>query len=294
MPDILTDATGRKFILGSPEPTQTLVTPPTPRYTVTITGGYINEVGTTQLTVDEGTTVTLLSDFPTYPDGWYAAFVRFKVEGGTDITSYPATITVRRDLTITGEYKQIGLLSYDLQEGITLVTPQPHEFDRDAQMTFTATLADGYEFVGWYNGSILLSDTNPGTFALTTPRITLIVTAKAVQQVGWNVENNESVVITTAEDIPVSVFDKNVTAGISSTYHMSLQCGISPQPGDTFDVYFGDESATGNINSPVELSVTGESMLFDISVSRARHWEFSGEITCDDYDEPLYFSIMIN
>lgn len=43
MPDILTDRkTGKQFILGADVPTGT-VTPPTPRYTVTITGGYLDD-----------------------------------------------------------------------------------------------------------------------------------------------------------------------------------------------------------------------------------------------------------
>lgn len=75
----------RYTVIGSVTYDPAPITPPTPRYQVTIQGGYINEDGVTQLTVDEGTTVTLIPDLPTSMQ--YPRFDHFAVEGGRHIGS---------------------------------------------------------------------------------------------------------------------------------------------------------------------------------------------------------------
>lgn len=69
MPDVLTDCkTGKQFILGADVPTGTgtgTVTPPTPRYAVTITGGYLDDdPAKTTASYEEGSTVTITATSP--------------------------------------------------------------------------------------------------------------------------------------------------------------------------------------------------------------------------------------
>jgi hypothetical protein len=65
MPDVLTDRkTGKQFILSADVPTGT-VTPPTPRYTVTITGGYLDDnPSKTSGSYIEGSSVTITATPP--------------------------------------------------------------------------------------------------------------------------------------------------------------------------------------------------------------------------------------
>ena len=76
MPDILTDRkTGKQFILSADVPTGT-VTPPTPRYTVTITGGYLDDdPAKTTASYEEGSTMTITATSP--PSGkQFSYFIR--------------------------------------------------------------------------------------------------------------------------------------------------------------------------------------------------------------------------
>lgn len=109
MPDVLTDRkTGKQFILSADVPTGT-VTPPTPRYTVTITGGYLDDdPAKTTASYEEGSTVTITATSP--PSG--KKFSHFTVEGGNNIDASPAIITVTRNLVITTVFVDLPDDSY--------------------------------------------------------------------------------------------------------------------------------------------------------------------------------------
>lgn len=101
MPDILTDRkTGKQFILGADVPTGT-VTPPTPRYTVTITGGYLDDdPAKTAGSYLEGSSVIITAAPPAGKQ-----FSHFVIEGGSSVSSSPATIIVTRNMIITAMFE---------------------------------------------------------------------------------------------------------------------------------------------------------------------------------------------
>ena len=76
------------------------LTPPTPRYQVTITGGYLDDPGKTSGSYIEGSSVTITA---TPPAG--KQFSHFVIEGGSSVSSSPATIIVTRNMTITAMFE---------------------------------------------------------------------------------------------------------------------------------------------------------------------------------------------
>lgn len=293
MPDILTDRkTGKQFILSADVPTGT-VTPPTPRYTVTITGGYINEDGVTRLTVDEGTTVTLIRDLPTSMQ--YPRFDHFAVEGGSDITTPPYTITVTRNLSITGVYVAQTRLVYTLQEGVTDVTPpEPHMADMNTTVTVTATLDDEHEFNGYYLYDTLLSESNPADIVMSVSSMPITVRAKLKQITGWSVDNPWTGEFNPPEDAEFDIFQA-LQCGVTGTWTVKITSVTAPQPNDTYDMYLNGESHT-SLRGAQTFTTASASDTFNLVffVSRPSHWEFVGEITCEGFDTPLAITILVN
>lgn len=74
---------------------------PTPRYQVTITGGYLDDdPAKTSASYEEGSTVTITA---TPPAG--KQFSHFVIEGGSSVSSSPATIIVTRNMTVTAMFE---------------------------------------------------------------------------------------------------------------------------------------------------------------------------------------------
>lgn len=91
----------RYTIQGSIVVDQRPLTPPTPRYQVTITGGYLdNDPAKTSASYEEGSTVTITA---TPPAG--KQFSHFVIEGGSSVSSSPATIIVTRNMTVTAMFE---------------------------------------------------------------------------------------------------------------------------------------------------------------------------------------------
>lgn len=88
----------RYTIQGSIIVDQRPLTPPTPRYQVTITGGYLDDDSAkTSGSYLEGSSVTITADAP--PAG--KKFSHFVIEGGSSVDTSPATIIVTRNMSIT-------------------------------------------------------------------------------------------------------------------------------------------------------------------------------------------------
>lgn len=88
----------RYTIQGSIVVDQRPLTPPTPRYQVTITGGYLDDdPSKTAGSYLEGSSVTITADAP--PAG--KKFSHFVIEGGSSVDTSPATIIVTRNMSIT-------------------------------------------------------------------------------------------------------------------------------------------------------------------------------------------------
>lgn len=91
----------RYTIQGSIVVDQRPLTPPTPRYQVTITGGYLDDdPSKTSASYEEGSTVTITA---TPPAG--KQFSHFVIEGGSSVSSSPATIIVTRNMTVTAMFE---------------------------------------------------------------------------------------------------------------------------------------------------------------------------------------------
>lgn len=86
----------RYTIQGSIVVDQRPLTPPTPRYQVTITGGYLDDdPAKTSASYEEGSTVTVTA---TPPAG--KQFSHFVIEGGSSVSSSPAAIIVTRNMAV--------------------------------------------------------------------------------------------------------------------------------------------------------------------------------------------------
>lgn len=91
----------RYTIQGSIVVDQRPLTPPTPRYQVTIIGGYLDDdPAKTSASYEEGSTVTITA---TTPAG--KQFSHFVIEGGSSVSSSPATIIVTRNMTVTAMFE---------------------------------------------------------------------------------------------------------------------------------------------------------------------------------------------
>lgn len=91
----------RYTIQGSIVVDQRPLTPPTPRYQVTIIGGYLDDSPSkTSASYEEGSTVTITA---TLPAG--KKFSHFVIEGGSSVSSSPATIIVTRNMTVTAMFE---------------------------------------------------------------------------------------------------------------------------------------------------------------------------------------------
>lgn len=87
----------RYTIQGSIVVDQRPLTPPTPRYQVTITGGYLDDdPAKTAGSYLEGSSVTITAAPPAGKK-----FSHFVIEGGSSVSSSPATIIVTRNMTVT-------------------------------------------------------------------------------------------------------------------------------------------------------------------------------------------------
>lgn len=115
----------RYTIQGSIVVDQRLLTPPTPRYQVTITGGYLDDdPAKTAGSYIEGSSVTITADAP--PAG--KQFSHFVIEGGSSVSSSPATIIVTRNMTVTAMFDDAIAWSIPSIEG-NFVTVEDAPFD---------------------------------------------------------------------------------------------------------------------------------------------------------------------
>lgn len=104
----------RYTIQGSIVVDQRPLTPPTPRYQVTITGGYLDDdPAKTAGSYLEGSSVTITADDP--PAG--KQFSHFVIEGGSSVSSSPATIIVTRNMTVTAMFEDAIAWSMPSIEG---------------------------------------------------------------------------------------------------------------------------------------------------------------------------------
>lgn len=88
----------RYTIQGSIVVDQRPLTPPTPRYQVTITGGYLDDdPSKTAGSYLEGSSVTITAAS--------RQFSHFVIEGGSSIYTSPATIIVTRNMTVTAMFE---------------------------------------------------------------------------------------------------------------------------------------------------------------------------------------------
>lgn len=287
MPDILTDRkTGKQFILSADVPTGT-VTPPTPRYTVTITGGYLDDTpGKTTGSYEEDTVVTITATPP--PSG--KRFDHFVVEGGNNIDTTPATVTVTRNLSISVAYVDTVTVTLTWTTGIASVTGQG-TYDKNTPVTITATLSPDYTFVGWYDTNTLLSTDLQTTITPSTD-MTLEARAEAVPQQSWSTPSIEGN-FTATEDAPFDIVT-GLSCGLTGKYTVTFTEVTSPQANDTYDIYAGLDYATKK--GPGSLTTSGTYSAIDISlsVSRAGSWTFKGQITCQGFDTPVPIDITIN
>lgn len=91
----------RYTIQGSIVVDQRPLAPPTPRYQVTITGGYLDDnPSKTSGSYIEGSSVTI-----TAPPPAGKQFSHFVIEGGSSASSSPATIIVTRNMTVTAMFE---------------------------------------------------------------------------------------------------------------------------------------------------------------------------------------------
>lgn len=91
----------RYTIQGSIVADQRPLAPPTPRYQVTITGGYLDDdPAKTSGSYLEGSSVTITA---TPPAG--KQFSHFVIEGGSSVSSSPATIIATRNMTVTAMFE---------------------------------------------------------------------------------------------------------------------------------------------------------------------------------------------
>lgn len=91
----------RYTIQGSIVVDQRPLTPPTPRYQVTITGGYLDDdPSKTAGSYLEGSYVTITAVPPAGKK-----FSHFVIEGGSSVSSSPATIIVTRNMSITAMFE---------------------------------------------------------------------------------------------------------------------------------------------------------------------------------------------
>lgn len=115
----------RYTIQGSIVVDQRPLAPPTPRYQVTITGGYLDDdPSKTSGSYIEGSSVTITADAP--PVG--KQFSHFVIEGGSSISSSPATIIVTRNMTVTAMFDDAIAWSIPSIEGnFTAVEDAPFD-----------------------------------------------------------------------------------------------------------------------------------------------------------------------
>lgn len=91
----------RYTIQGSIVVDQRPLTPPTPRYYVTITGGYLDDdPAKTAGSYLDGSSVTITAAPPAGKQ-----FSHFVIEGGSSVSSSPATIIVTRNMTVTAMFE---------------------------------------------------------------------------------------------------------------------------------------------------------------------------------------------
>lgn len=90
----------RYTIQGSIVVDQRPLTPPTPRYQVTITGGYLDDDPSKNSgSYIEGSSVTITAAPPAGKQ-----FSHFVIEGGSSVDTSPATIIVTRNMTVTAMF----------------------------------------------------------------------------------------------------------------------------------------------------------------------------------------------
>lgn len=115
----------RYTIQGSIIVDQRPLAPLTPRYQVTITDGYLDDnPSKTSGSYIEGSSVTITADAP--PAG--KKFSHFVIEGGSSISSSPATIIVTRNMTVTAMFEDAIAWSIPSIEGnFTAVEDAPFD-----------------------------------------------------------------------------------------------------------------------------------------------------------------------
>lgn len=114
----------RYTIQGSIVADQRPLTPPTPRYQVTIIGGYLDDdPSKTSGSYIEGSSVTITA---TPPAG--KQFSHFVIEGGSSVDTSPAAIIVTRNMTVTAMFDDTIAWSIPSIEG-NFVTVEDAPFD---------------------------------------------------------------------------------------------------------------------------------------------------------------------
>ena len=143
------------------------VTPETPVYAVSVATAD-EAMGTAEVSateVEEGTEVTFTA---TAAEGYQ--FVNWTSGEEVVSTENPYTVAVTAEMALTANFELIPVTKYTVTVNAGVggtAEVSATEVEEGTEVTFTATAAEGYQFVNWTSGEEVVSTENPYTVAVT-------------------------------------------------------------------------------------------------------------------------------
>ena len=234
-------------------------------YTVTLTaseGGTVTPL--TQTTYEAGAEIILAA---TANEGYtFSGFY----ENSTLISSEnPHTYTVNKDVNITAKFEVIEVtpetytVTLTAGEGGTVTELEQTEYEANSEITLQATANEGYNFLGFYEDTTLISSENPFIYTVTkNVEITANFEKNPVVNVLPYMLQEEGVLgLYTGNDTEVVVPATYSLQTLNATYEIfdptMFDYMYSPVEGETYNFYDLEEnflfSAIYNGYAPIEL-----------------------------------------
>lgn len=194
-----------------------------------------------------------------------------------------------QEINLSLYFMQYACTAKSVSSTVTATVDKTEAYDGDT-VTFTATVADGETFEGWYSDisctNLVSTDQNYSV----SPTSDLILYAKDTQAV----ELFTCAAVADANISFVSVSDSTVPANGSCTFSATVNTGC------TFEGWYSDESCTNLVSTenPYTATIIANTTLyakahisiFNISVEQAGHGTASASVSTAQYGDNVTFT----
>lgn len=194
-----------------------------------------------------------------------------------------------QEINLSLYFMQYACAAKSVSSTVTATVDKTEAYDGDI-VTFTATVADGEIFEGWYSDisctNLVSTDQNYSV----SPTSDLILYAKDTQAV----ELFTCAAAAGAKISSVNVSDSTIPANGSCTFSATVNTGC------TFDGWYSDESCTNLVSTenPYTATITADTTLyakahisiFNISVEQAEYGTASASISTAQYGDNVTFT----